>query len=253
MLKKERLIAILEQVNQRGIVTVNDLITILNVSDMTIRRDLDELAKDGKIIRIHGGAQSINAPTLTELSHIEKKKIHSIQKEAIAKQAASLIQENSTIYLGPGTTIELIAQYVHRTEGLRIVTNSLPVFKTWKNKDIELILIGGNYRKKSGAFIGSLTVDMLKQLKFNQAFVGINALRDQHLMTANPEEGLAQTIVLENSRKRIILADKFKIEQDDFYEFYNLTDIDMFVTNEIEDIEILEKYQKYTHVIEAKN
>lgn len=251
MLKKERLIAILEQVNQRGIITVADLIATLNVSDMTVRRDLDELAKDGKIIRIHGGAQSINTPTLTELSHIEKKKINSKQKEAIAKKAASLIQENSTIYLGPGTTIELIAQYVNQADGLRVVTNSLPVFKTWKHKNVELILIGGNYRKKSGAFIGSLTADMLKHLKFNQAFVGINAVRKQHLMTANPEEGLAQTIALENSRKRIILADKFKLEQDDFYEFYNLEKIDLFVTNSVANEEILEEYQKYTQVLVA--
>ncbi|EGL48495.1 transcriptional regulator, DeoR family [Streptococcus dysgalactiae subsp. equisimilis SK1249] len=62
MLKRERLLTILEQVNERGIITVNDIIETLNVSDMTVRRDLDELEKAGKLIRIHGGAQSITMP-----------------------------------------------------------------------------------------------------------------------------------------------------------------------------------------------
>lgn len=74
MLKRERLMMLLDMVNQNGIMTVKDLINELGVSDMTIRRDLDELADSGKLVRIHGGAQSVASSDATELSHIEKKR-----------------------------------------------------------------------------------------------------------------------------------------------------------------------------------
>lgn len=80
MLKRERLVAILEMVNTAGLVTTTELIDALQVSDMTIRRDLDELNNSGKLIRIHGGAQSIKGSTLYEPSHIEKREMHIDEK-----------------------------------------------------------------------------------------------------------------------------------------------------------------------------
>ena len=76
MLKRERLLTIKKLVQERGIITFKELIDQLGVSDMTIRRDLDELADSGKLIRVHGGAQSIDSNENNELSHIEKKEIH---------------------------------------------------------------------------------------------------------------------------------------------------------------------------------
>ena len=144
MLKKERLMSILKLVDQNEIVTVNDLVETLDVSDMTIRRDLDELSKSGKLIRIHGGAQSISDGGKEELSRNEKRELHLKEKEEVAKKAASMIESGETIYLGPGTTNELIAKYVDDVSSLRIVTNSLPVFEGWNVKDgVEVILIGG--------------------------------------------------------------------------------------------------------------
>lgn len=86
MLKKERLMSILKLVDQNEIVTVNDLVETLNVSDMTIRRDLDELSKSGKLIRIHGGAQSISDGGKEELSRNEKRELHLKEKEEVAKR-----------------------------------------------------------------------------------------------------------------------------------------------------------------------
>ncbi|HIZ96727.1 MAG TPA: DeoR/GlpR family DNA-binding transcription regulator [Candidatus Ligilactobacillus excrementavium] len=252
MLKKERLMMLLDMVNQNSIMTVNDLIGKLGVSDMTIRRDLDELADSGKLVRIHGGAQSVASSDATELSHIEKKELHLEQKEQIAQRAAKMINAGDTIYIGPGTTQELIVHYVDDIADLRVVTNSLPVFECWQNKNVDLILVGGNFRERSGAFIGGLASDTLGDLKFNKSFVGVNGLHNESMMTANTEEGSAQAIAVNNSLTKIVLADRFKINRDDFYQFYNLYDVDYLITNDELNDETVSHYQQYTKVILAK-
>ncbi|MBN7273754.1 DeoR family transcriptional regulator [Ligilactobacillus pobuzihii] len=252
MLKKERLMMLLDMVNQNSIMTVNDLIGKLGVSDMTIRRDLDELADSGKLVRIHGGAQSVASSDATELSHIEKKELHLEQKEQIAQRAAKMINAGDTIYIGPGTTQELIVHYVDDIADLRVVTNSLPVFECWQNKNVDLILVGGNFRERSGAFIGGLASDTLGDLKFNKSFVGVNGLHNESMMTANTEEGSAQAIAVNNSLTKIVLADRFKINRDDFYQFYNLYDVDYLITNDELNDEAVSHYQQYTKVILAK-
>ena len=252
MLKKERLMMLLDMVNQNSIMTVNDLIGKLGVSDMTIRRDLDELADSGKLVRIHGGAQSVASSDATELSHIEKKELHLEQQEQIAQRAAKMINAGDTIYIGPGTTQELIVHYVDDIADLRVVTNSLPVFECWQNKNVDLILVGGNFRERSGAFIGGLASDTLRDLKFNKSFVGVNGLHNESMMTANTEEGSSQAIAVNNSLTKIVLADRFKINRDDFYQFYNLYDVDYLITNDELNDETVSHYQQYTKVILAK-
>ena len=102
MLKKERLQWILEKINVKGVITVNDIIKELGVSDMTVRRDLDELDKEGLLIRIHGGAQSIDTPKVKpkyEKSNSEKQELQIEEKRAIAKFASQLIQDGETVFI----------------------------------------------------------------------------------------------------------------------------------------------------------
>ena len=110
MLKKERLVRITQMVNQKGIISINEIMEQLEVSDMTARRDLDELEKSGKLLRVHGGAQSLSFSMDHERSHLEKSSVQIEEKTRIAHKAASLIQEGETIFLGPGTTIQLLAE-----------------------------------------------------------------------------------------------------------------------------------------------
>ncbi len=249
MLKRERLMTIKQLVHKHGIITVQELIKQLGVSDMTVRRDLDELANSGQLTRVHGGAQSIES---TELSYTEKKEIHLTEKEQLAKTAALLIKERDTIYVGPGTTQELIESYVPELSNIRVVTNSLPIFKTWRNKNnVDLILVGGTFRQRSGTFIGGLANDTLSELKFNKAFVGVNGIHNESMMTANTEEGTAQSIALNNAKEKIVLADKYKVNRDDFYQFYNLYDVDRLITNSNLSEELVRHYHKFTDLILA--
>lgn len=211
---------------------------------------MDELTKSGKLIRIHGGAQSIQSDASTELSHNEKKEIHIQEKIAIAQKAATLMKNKDTIYVGPGTTLELMCKYIEGVQDLRIVTNSLPIFETLKdNEQVDLILIGGAYRERSGAFIGGLTNTMLSQFKFDYAFIGVNGIHSDSIMTANLEEGDSQRIALNNAQQKIIVADYHKLNKDDFYKFYDLYDIDCLITNKEIGKEKLKHYQQFTTIV----
>ncbi|GBG93665.1 DeoR family transcriptional regulator [Ligilactobacillus salitolerans] len=252
MLKRERLMMIKRLVQEKGIVTVKEMIDRLGVSDMTVRRDLDELAQGGNLVRVHGGAQSIASSEENELSHGEKREIHLDEKKQIAKRASQMVQPGDTIYIGPGTTQELIENYLPDNINIRVVTNSLPIFQAWKNKgNVDLILVGGTYRKRSETFIGGLTNDTLANLKFNKAFVGVNGIHNESIMTANTEEGIAQTVALNNAHEKIILADQYKINRDDFYQFYNLYDVDCLVTNQALTEDLLNHYQQFAKIILA--
>lgn len=248
MIKKERLIAIQKAVDEKGIVNVNELIEALDVSDMTIRRDLDELAKAGKIHRIHGGAQRVENIEDVELTRNEKTIVNSELKEQVAKKAADLIVPGDTLYLGPGTTIEPLIKYVEHPEQIRVVTNNLPVFEAWKQTDAEIVLIGGNFRKKSGAFIGGLAEQMLRELKFTKAFVSANGINDENVMTANAEEGQTQAVALNNAQEKIMMIDETKFNRNDFYRYYSLYNIDCIITSDGLDDNTLKHYSSYVEI-----
>ena len=108
----------------KGIISINEIMEQLEISDMTARRDLDELEKSGKLLRVHGGAQSLSFSMDHERSHLEKSSVQIEEKTRIAHKATSLIQEGETIFLGPGTTIQLLAEQLCG-RNIRVVTNSL--------------------------------------------------------------------------------------------------------------------------------
>lgn len=248
-MKRDRLLTILDEVNKSGTIKTADLIKRLDVSDMTVRRDLDELARSGKIIRLHGGAQSVKSNILYEASHIEKRELHIEEKREIAQIAATEIQEGETIFIGPGTTLEFLASYI-QVDYLRVVTNSLPVFEKFKTEcpQIEIVLTGGMFRERSGAFVGELTNGTIEKLKFNRAFVGVNGIRNESVMTADTEEGQTQKKALNNAQIKYILTDYHKLNTDDFYQFYSLYDIDYLITNRQLTNETLSHYQQFTKV-----
>ncbi|MDN5575815.1 MAG: DeoR/GlpR family DNA-binding transcription regulator [Pediococcus sp.] len=249
MLKNERVATILSTVNQSGVVTVQELVNDLKVSSMTIRRDLDELEQERRIVRIHGGAQSIHFPDKQEASYIQKRKLNVTEKTDIAKQVASMIDGNETVFLGPGTTNELVASYLNLAN-LRIVTNSLPVFEQFRDKhsDYELCLVGGTYRERSGAFIGSLANELLANIKMHKAFVGVNGINGNSIMNANSDEGQTQSIALDQSQQKFVVADHSKLDRNDFYTFYHLDKVDGLITDQGGEKQVLDRYQKITHV-----
>ncbi|OJG80163.1 hypothetical protein RV10_GL004814 [Enterococcus pallens] len=216
-----------------GTVKVSDLIKQLNISDMTARRDLGELEGQGLLERVHGGARLKDFIRSHELSHREKQIMNIQEKQAIARQAVQLIQDNETIFLGPGTTIELLAELITR-QSIRIVTNCLPIFQKIKqtSEQRKVYLLGGEMRDTTQAFFGELTNKNLMDMHFHKAFFSCNALNEQDIMTSTFEEGQTQTIALDNSVEKYLLLDSTKVGQKDFYSYYHLKDVTAVITNQ---------------------
>lgn len=251
MLKNERLQRILERVNQKGLVTVQEIVAELRVSDMTIRRDLDELERQGKLIRVHGGAQSLDNNLNYERSNTEKLTQQIDEKTAIARLASQFIIDGETVFLGPGTTIECLAKEILH-HNLRVITNSLPVFNILlTSKTITPILIGGKYRDITGAFIGSLADQNLRSITCSKAFVSTNAIYQDNISTYSETEGKTQQLSIDRAIEKYLLADHTKFGKYDFFPFYQTSRFDKIITDSQTSPEIIAEYQAYSDILQA--
>lgn len=252
MIKDERHQYILNKLKNQKVISVHEIHEELKVTEMTIRRDLKELEKDGLLIRVHGGAKLLEADSSSfyEKSYAEKKSVMLNQKEQIAQLAASQIHSGDTIFLGSGTTVELLCNYI-TAESLKIVTNSFYVFDFYKDNDShDVILLGGNYRSKTGAFLGSIANIVADKLHVEKAFFGINAVHDNIVYNSHEDEGLTQRIMINNARDKYILADYSKFNRKDFFEFYRLEDVDYFITDKDTSPEVIKYYSQFTTIIQ---
>ena len=254
MLKQEKLDTILDIVNTKGTITVKEIMNRLDISDMTARRYLQELADKDLLVRVHGGAEKLRTGSLlnNERSNVEKQGLQTAEKQEIARFASHLVEERETIFIGPGTTLEFFARELS-IDNIRVVTNSLPVFLILNERKLtDLILIGGNYRSITGAFVGTLTLQDISNLQFSKAFVSCNGIKDHAIATFSEDEGEAQKLALENANKKYLLADHSKFDKFDFFTFYNISDIDTIITDSKLSDETLLSLSKQTKIIKSK-
>ncbi len=249
MLKEERHKFITELIEANGIIKVNDIQNELNVTDMTVRRDLKELEDKGMLDRVHGGAIRKNFVMPKELSHYEKRSINIDLKRQIAKIIAKEIKEDEVIFLGAGTTIELVYDYM-TVKRAKIITNSMLVFQKFKQDPrYELILIGGLYRENAAAFIGVLANQVLENLFVQKSFLSVNGLNNDSIYNANEDEGELQKTVIENSKLNYIVMDSTKFNKQDFYRFSKIKDIDFLITDDKVSTKVYDKYAKKIKII----
>ena len=174
MLKRERQAYILHQINLHNKVMSADLSHQINVSDDTIRRDLQELAEAKKLIKVHGGALSNSFG----LSNYSDRQIYSIrEKKAIAEKAASIIEDGMFVITGGGTTVIELARHLPPDLHATFISGSIPaVLEYMHHPNIEVITIGGKVSKSSKITAGVDAIDQLRHLKADLCFMGVNAL-----------------------------------------------------------------------------
>lgn len=220
-------------VNQKGTIRVSDIVKLLNVTDMTVRRDLVELEEQGVLTKIHGGARSNKAFQYREYSHAEKHIQNKEAKQAIASKAAQLIEDGDTIFLGPGTTVAFLAEALNN-QRLTVITNCMPVFTLLmakKTEDFQVFLLGGEYRQVTEAFVGEITNTSLEKLRFSKMFFSGNGVRDGEVMTSTLAEAYTQNLALKHSLEKYLLLDSSKIGKDDFTSFCKLRDLTALITD----------------------
>lgn len=251
MNKKRRLEKIIEMLKIDGTITIKEIIDELNISDMTARRDLDALEADGLLTRTHGGAHLITSKKPLEKTHIEKKILNTKEKRDIAKKASSFIKDGDTIFIGPGTTLEHLALEL-KGHKIRVITNSLPVFLILNNSEtIDLLLLGGEYREITGAFVGSMASTNLKAMRFAKAFVSANAVTHNSIATYSDKEGVIQQLALNNALEKFLLVDSTKFDRYDFFNFYNIDQLDTIITDNQINPQRLEEFSQYTTILKA--
>lgn len=248
MLKNLRLEMILNLVNDNEYVSLHELMKKTNSSESTIRADLVLLEKEGKIIRLHGGAKSIKDIDLNslELNMNEKSSLNVKEKEEIAKFAATLIKDNSLVYIDAGTTTSYLCDYITST-GNTFITNSMTIAQKLARKKFKVYVTGGEIKLTTDAFVGTFPIETIKKFSFDVGFFGSNAASlKQGYTTPDFEEAIIKKTALERSKKAYVLADFSKIGLESRVKFASFDDA-ILITNKLKD-----KYYKKKNVIEVQ-
>lgn len=214
MLTEERYSIILETVNKQRSVKLSDLCVLLDTSESTIRRDLNALAEKGMLTKVHGGAIALDDSfTFIEHNVEEKSKLFAIEKEAIAKFAASLVSNDDFVFLDAGTTTEKIIDYLPERNAT-FVTNGLIHAKKLAQRGFKVFIPAGEIKLTTEAIVGAECVLTLQNYNFTKCFMGVNGISlSAGLSTPDKNEASIKTAVLNNSQKVYVLADHSKFDK----------------------------------------
>lgn len=248
MLKLERQDKIIELLDEETFMAVVDLAEIIDVSEMTIRRDLKELEDDKKLVRLYGGAQKLKIKE-KEFSTEEKIGQHIEKKEYIGKIMNTLISEGDVVYLGAGTTIYYALPYI-TTPNLLIVTNSLISFNYLiEHTNHKLLLTGGEFMPTTAEFIGQHAESIFDNLNIDISFAATNGIYNNNITTSNSLEGQIQQAAFKSSKTKIIVADSTKFNTSDIFTFYKLSDLDYLITDNQIDPNVYRHYNDIGRIL----
>lgn len=228
----ERHQAILNKLHKEEYVSVVDLCRELDVSPVTIRKDLKLLEEKKLLFKTHGGATQQNPYTIDRPVN-EKEKIQSTEKLKIGNAGANLIQENDAIIIASGTTVLALARAISPKDNLMVVTGALNVaLELLKHQNIEIIQLGGVLRKSSASVTGSYAEGILKDFFCNKLFLGVDGIDLEFgLTTTNSTEAQLNREMMSVAQKTIVLADSTKFGKRGFGRICGIDDIDHIITD----------------------
>ncbi|AXI08210.1 DeoR family transcriptional regulator [Oceanobacillus zhaokaii] len=248
MLTEERYAFILDELKQNGIVKTQKLMTALQCSESTIRRDLAQLEKDGVLRRVHGGAKRLYLLD-DELSNNEKSSKNVQEKTAIGKLAASLIDENDVVFIEAGTTTLTMVDYIE-TGNITVVTNGILHASLLTDKNITTYLIGGKIKPSTKAIIGPTSLSELRDYRFNKAFLGINGIDSEFgCTTPDPEEAALKNLAIKQASITYMLADQSKWNKVNFANVCDLEEVTIITDEAKGNIDF---FRQKTEILEAK-
>ncbi|MBB6449929.1 DeoR/GlpR family transcriptional regulator of sugar metabolism [Geomicrobium halophilum] len=223
---------IVELIQKHDKVYIADLTNHFQVSTMTVRRDLSSLEKEGKIIRIHGGAVAAQ-PLRHETAYQVKENVNVVEKKAIAQEAASLIADHSTIILDSGTTTLELARCLKDREGLSVVTNDVLIAAELVNSSVDVIVTGGELQHEVGAMFGSHTERLLQSIYVDQCFLGVHSVDTAGQVRApSIEKAKIKRLMIDSANETWVLADYSKIGHKAFAHVCHLEELVGIVTDE---------------------
>lgn len=223
---------IMNQLQQNGAVNVLELCKLLEVSSVTIRKDLKLLEDRQLLFRTHGGA-TLNNPYTIDRTVFEKEKIQAAEKAAIAREAASLITDNDSVIIASGTTVQAMAKEIQPIGNLTVVTSALNVaVQLIKHPNVEILQLGGILRKSSTSVTGRYAESILNDFFCSKLFLGVDGIDlDFGLTTTNAQEAHLNRKMMEVSQRVIVLADSTKFGRRGFGRICGIEEVDQIITD----------------------
>lgn len=225
----ERHAAILSILQTREYAAIDELAATCGTSAQTIRRDLKELERAGRLKRFHGGAMLSDSPVAIAYDA----QSHLPQKEQAAALVADLIPNGSSIFLSGGSTLALAAQGMRRREDLTIVTNNLhAAVALFDRRGFELHIVGGISRISSASITGETAVKYIERFKVDMAVIGTSGIdADGTLLEYDQSLVSAMAAMLANSRKKILVADSSKFQGGGVVRGVHISEFNLLVTD----------------------
>ncbi|AOR23837.1 DeoR/GlpR family DNA-binding transcription regulator [Clostridium taeniosporum] len=248
MFTEERYNIILQELKAKGIISVVELVKLLDASESTVRRDLNNLHNEGLLKKIHGGATLITTETAKHDYKVNvRKSLNTDKKIEIAKYAASLIEDGELIYLDAGTTTEALIQFIEAKD-IIVVTNAIVHAKKLLEKNIRTLILGGELKTVTEAIVGPISIEHLKKYNFTKGFFGTNGVTNENgYTTPDINEAMVKSEAIKRCNKAFVLCDESKLNEVSFITFAAIKDAEV-ITNRIKNTERV--YD--TNIIEVK-
>lgn len=222
----ERQEKIIELVSRNGSIQVERLAEILDVSQMTIRRDLDKLKAEGIVERKHG-----IAVIKEEVTYDEKMITRMAEKKSLAKVCASLVKPGDTIFLDSGTTIYEIAALIKDIPDLTVITNDIEIGFLLHKSKIELLICGGFVQKETGSIYGSFANQMMNYIQTGIAFMGAMSIDNQfNILTPTLDKATLKRMIVKNASKSYLVVDQSKFNRKALMKINHMKDYTGIVT-----------------------
>lgn len=233
MLTKQRHEMILKLLEQKGSVTVTEIKDILDTSESTVRRDITALDREGKLVKVFGGAEAAEHTVTThEYTVAQKSDLNREEKQKIARYAASLIEPEDFVYLDAGTTTAHMLDYIEE-KSATFVTNAVAHAQRLVSRGMKVLLVGGELKASTEAVVGNQAMETIRNYHFSKGFFGTNGVtKKSGATTPDANEAMIKKIAMEQCKNAYVLCDRSKfgnISAVTFAPFYGTT----FLTDQV--------------------
>ena len=230
-MKLDRRNQIIDMINRQRTVKNSELMERFGISIETVRRDLEYLENQGYLRRVYGGAV-VNLSLSSEPEYASRSQARSEEKMAIAAEAARLVQDHDSIYMGVGTTVQAMARFLRNVQELTVFTNALrTAVELSELPNCTVILSGGRVRPKELAVSGFPAEENLSRFNVDKAFIGIGGITEAGVTDFHMDEASIHRQLIANARQAIVLADSEKLGTRAVVNVCALEQVDMIITD----------------------
>ncbi|WP_419702046.1 DeoR/GlpR family DNA-binding transcription regulator [Mucilaginibacter sp. NFX135] len=220
---------ILEQLDHTGEVDIKELAVALDISEITARRDLNQLANDGLLYRTHGGAMKVD-PLAKPHDFVNKAAQNADVKDSICRKAAEHINDGDIIFMDCGSTVFRLCQFIKHKK-IKVITNSLPVIYELQNCSVSINIIGGEFNNERQATHGKIANEHVARYRAGKAFLGVDGISANGLFANSELEAEITSMYINQSAYTYVLCDDSKIGKETYLKFADINQVEAIITN----------------------